>query len=230
MFKSLLKFSPVFVRFSNEIPDGATISYDVYCIAIARAAKEKKTVVIDRRRHTCAGGNYFVGCTKIPKKEITDVYVNKEFVFPDKTCAGKFLGCVKRNTKCSRYIVFSPSDAAADTVIGITNAANAGRLLGLQAYLGEFYVDILPAAPTCASIFRPLIRTKTIHVNFIDYFDRYHQAKGFFSDDELILSMSYQLYKRLKSVYSKSPHGSKQIFEFALLKQTSVQDNLRFDI
>jgi len=222
MINSLFTYQPIFISFADSITDGKESSRDLYCTAIARSIKTHKEVIIDCHQHLCAGGNYFLGDKEIPEEKIADIYINKEHVFPNTACTKKFLKRIERNPNSSSFLIFSPKVDNAQVVIAITNAANIGRLLGLQAYLSEFKVDVFSATTTCSCIFRPLIQKDCMHINFIDYFDRYHQAKGMFTDNEILVSMSYELYRKLQYVYEKSPQGSMKIHDVEIFTVDSL--------
>lgn len=209
MIQSLFQHRLVSVRFIDRIPKSEKISNDLYCSAIARSIKTGKKIVIDCRRHLCAGGNYFVGGIPIGQKDIVDVYVNKEFVFRDKEIACDFIKRAGRNVCVRRYVVFEPFKNRADVIVGIANAEQISRILGLASYSGNFGVDIVPAISTCSSLFRPLLESQKIHINFIDYFDRHLQCPGFFDSNDIIVSMSPQMFRAVRRAYSLSPHGKK---------------------
>ncbi len=199
---------PVSVRFLNRISKGEKLSQDLYCTAISRCAKKGKKVIIEVEKHRCSGGNYFVGNSDVDAEEIGDVYIDKEKVFGNKRDLGKFLRLAGRNPVKSKYVVFEPGiSEKADVVVLLLNPDDAGRILGMNAYLGNFEVDIVPAISTCASLYRPLIKKKAIHVNFIDYFDRKYQCKGFFEKSELIVSMTLGIYKKMSKIFVQTSHG-----------------------
>lgn len=208
----LFKYNLVNVRFVDQLVKNEKVTGDLYCAALARSVKKGKKVVIDCRQHKCAGGNYFVGGAKVSRSEIEDVYVNKEFVLKDAKAVGSFLKAVGRNPVNSRYVVFDPVKDVVDiddssVVLGIANAENVGRILGLIAFEGEFSVDVVPGISTCAALYRPLVKSKTVHLNFVDYFDRNYQCKGFYEDSEIVVSMDGKIFKHLNSVYLRSAHG-----------------------
>lgn len=213
MLHTLATSRPVFIRFTNTLQKGERVSDDLFCTALARCAKRNKKIIIDCRRHPCAGGNYFVSRKHLSQRFLEDVYIKKESVFQRKEDLKDFLRLAQQNPKPSRYIIFEPSfSAKAEIVIFFTDAAGAGRLLGLGAYRGQFSVDVVSAISTCASLFRPRIRKNVLHLNFIDYFDRYYQCKNFFRDEELLVSMHVGFYKKLQKIYARSSHGKKKPF------------------
>lgn len=209
MKKLMHSIKTVSVRFLNRINRGEKLSQDLYCTAISRCAKKGKKVIIEVDKHRCSGGNYFVGNSDVDAEEIEDVYMNKEKVFRNKRDLGRFLKLAGRNPVKSKYIVFEPKiNEKTDVVVLLLNPDDAGRILGINAYAGGFEVDIVPAISTCASIYRPLIKKNAIHVNFIDYFDRKYQCRGFFEKSELIASMPLKIYKKMYKIFEQTSHGS----------------------
>jgi uncharacterized protein (DUF169 family) len=118
------------------------------------------------------------------------------------------LNKVQRNTKKSKYILFEPRlNLEADVLLFFMNPSQVGKTLGLSAYEDEIKIDIIPALSTCAAIFRPLLRPNTIHINFVDYFERELQAREFFKKEELLLSMTPEIFQKIIEAQKKSPHG-----------------------
>lgn len=209
------------VTSGSKVSDEDKISDDLYCTAIGRAIKKGKKIIIDCRRHRCDGGNFFVGGKEVPIREIHDVYVKKENVLSGEGGVRDFLSACGRNPRKSKYLVLerlgdsyldenkalNRAMKESDIVLGIMRADNIGRLLGLAAYLGIFNVDVVPAISTCSALYRPYLKPNLIHINFIDYFDRKYQCKGYFEEDEVLISMSSGLFKRISDVYEKSSHG-----------------------
>lgn len=211
MFYTLATSRPVFIRFTNTLQKGERVSDDLFCTALARCAKRNKKIIIDCRRHPCAGGNYFVSRKPISQRELENVYMRKESVFRSKVDLRIFLKRSGQNPKPSRYIIFDPVfSQKAEVILFFVSPAAASRLLGLSAYLGKFSVDIVPAVSTCASLFRPRLHRDALHLNFIDYFDRFYQCKGFFRNTELLVSMHMRLYRKLQKAYARSSHGKKK--------------------
>ncbi|MBU1911262.1 DUF169 domain-containing protein [Patescibacteria group bacterium] len=208
MLLNLTNYRPVSVHFCNELPSGSIITEDEISVCLAKSAKNGQDLAINCRRGRFSAGSYFAEKEDIPIEDILDVYVKKERVFKDNKSTYEFLYKVGRNPIDCTHITFSSRiKSDADVVLLIANASQAGRLLGLSGYIGKFIVDIIPAAPTCAAIFRPLIEPNRIHLNLIDYYDREHQAKGKFKEDEMLISMKPKIFEDLKKAYSKSPHG-----------------------
>jgi uncharacterized protein (DUF169 family) len=214
------KFFPckfIGVRFTDKLTKKESAinqkaSDELYCTAIAKTIKHHGIIVIDTLRHKCAGGNYFVGNKYCPLKEIADIYMNKECIFQSQNNLKTFLKKTGRNPIKSRYIIFEPSiiRKTAKIVIIVTTPDIAGRIIGLAAYTGHLTPDIIPAASTCSAIFRPLINPQSVHVNFIDYFDREYQCKNMYGKNHLMTSMTAELFKTLVKSYPKSCHGCKK--------------------
>ncbi len=208
MMPPLTHYRPVSLRFSGTLPPDYSLTEDEVSNAIARAAKCGMNIAISCRRKRYSAGSYFACHRTIPRSEIVRTYVEQEHVFPDAQTAHAFLDTVQRSPVRSSYILFAPEIADdADVIILIVQAAQASRILGLSGYLNGFVVDVIPAAPTCAAIYRPLIEPERIHVNFIDYFDREVQAKGFYDPGELLVSMTPVLYRELLDAAERSAHG-----------------------
>jgi uncharacterized protein (DUF169 family) len=189
---------------------------ELYCTAIAKAAKSDKIIIIDTQKHKCTGGNYFVGRQNAGPKEIADAYINKECVFSSRNHLKAFLAKTGRNPIKARYVIFEPRMNPAkipkktEIILMVVTPDIAGRIIGLAAYNGHLSPDIIPAASTCTALFRPLIKPESIHVNFIDYFDREYQCKGLYSKTKLIISTTPELYAELVKIYPKSCHGGKK--------------------
>jgi uncharacterized protein (DUF169 family) len=208
MIEKLFKYRPIYVSFVDEIDETSESIGGFYCKNIGESIKKNKKIIVDGKKQKCSGGNYFLGNIDVPLKDILDVYVNKEKVFKCSDVTDCFLKTVKKNPLKKRYIVLDPRiSEEAKIVIGIVNAFQASKILGLAAYDEKFGVDIVPAISTCSCLFRPLIEKNKIHVNFIDYFDRYYRAKGVFDDNEFIISMDIKIFHYLNDNYNNSPHG-----------------------
>jgi uncharacterized protein (DUF169 family) len=208
------------IRFTNELTEKELIIMqknpnELYCTAIAKAVKLNKIMVIDTRRHKCAGGNYFVGNQNYPLKKIADTYINKESIFPSRNNLTPFLKKTGRNPIKSRYIIFEPitklsPNKKTKVIITVTTPNIVSGIIGLSAYFSTHSPDIIPAASTCTAIFRPLIKPKSIHINLIDYFDREYQCKGLYNKNDLIIGMTPKLFNSLIKTYPKSCHGGKK--------------------
>ncbi|MDD5469179.1 MAG: DUF169 domain-containing protein [Candidatus Peribacteraceae bacterium] len=205
---SLTDHRPVSICFSDTLLPDHRLSEDEVSNAIARTAKCGAALAISCRRKRYSAGSYFACHRTIPRSEIVRTYVEQEHVFPDAQIAHAFLDAVQRSPVRSRYILFTPEITDdADAITLIVRAEQVSRILGLSGYLNRFAVDVIPAAPTCAAIYRPLIEPDRIHVNFIDYFDREIQAKGFYDPGELLVSMTPALYRELLDAAERSAHG-----------------------
>lgn len=221
MIQQLSLYPPVSVRFANRLNKGEHASYELFPTAIARCAKEKTSIIMDCRRHTCDGGNYFMCGKNLSTSTLEDIYIQKEGVFKTSAQLHGFLKKVGRNRTLHRYVIFEPTiTSQTSIVIFITSPAQAGKLLGLSAYLGILNADTIPAMPTCTAIFRPLVRQNRLHLNFIDYFDRDYQCKNFFKDTEMLVSMHIRLFKKLEKIYPRSCHGAKPLECFTIDPQT----------
>ena len=113
-----------------------------------------------------------------------------------------------------RYILFTPLSEEIrkpDVIIFLTTPAQAGRILGVSVYKKLSQPLIMPALSTCASIYAP-IESNRIHLNFIDYYDRYYQGKQngqlLWKDEELIVSMPYGIFKEIIKCIPLSAHGN----------------------
>lgn len=224
MTKQFLPGKFIGIRFTNRLSPGEQKTFsqnpnELYCTAIAKSAKQCKKIIIQTRRHPCAGGNHFVGQKACPFKELADVYINKEHVFQTPAQVKSFLKANGQNPVKTKYLVFEPlkpgsnpglsSKSAPQTILALVSPETAGRMLGLLAHIKQNTVpDIIPAASTCSAIFRPLLKPDSIHINFIDYFDRYYQCRGLYEPTELIISMIPALLIALIKAYAKSSHGS----------------------
>lgn len=202
-------FRPVSVFFRDGRMSACCLTEEEASNAIARVAKERCALSIDCRRRRLSAGSYFACGNALPLCDIVDMYVNTERIFPDEKTVVRFLKKVGRNPLTRRYIHILPHfHSKADVILLVVSPAQASRLLGLQAHDGIFSADIIPAAPTCATLYRPLLIPDRIHVNFIDYFDREQQARGCFEAGELLVSMTPALYRSLCGVHATSAHGA----------------------
>ena len=207
------------VRFANVKPARFKRFQDTVCTALARVLLKKVSTFIDREQgQLCSGGDYFLKISNPSLKEVCKVYVKDEKVFKNEAICKSFL---KKNPKYpnrakKRYILLSPLDKetqAPAVVILLVNPAQAGRILGLSVRQKMKSPLVVPALSTCASIYAPL-EAKQIHLNFIDYYDRYHQGKQkgrlFWLDEELLISMPYATFKEILKAIPISAHGSYQ--------------------
>ncbi len=209
MTKLLTRHHPIAVRFVDVLPRGYATTEDEVSSALAHAAKHGRKIAIDCRRKRFSAGSYFACNYPIPIGEVVRTYVRREHVFPDAATARAFLSAVGCNPARSRYILLAPASMRkADVIILLVHAAQGGRILGLAAHCGHLSADVVPAAPTCAALYRPLLKPGCIHVNFIDYFDRDSQARGCFAEGEFLVSMIPAVYKQLCAIARYSAHGT----------------------
>jgi len=205
-FSALTHARPVSVRFCNE--SACPLTQEEVSVAIARVAKEGKSLAIDCRRKRCSAGSTFACSNATTLEELVSIYIDGEHVFPDRRLLERFLRTVRKNPKALAFVECTPGvQNIADVIVLFVRPDAASRLLGLSAYLGRLSVDVIPAAPTCAALFRPLIVPDCLHVNFVDYFDREYQAPGLYAKEELLLSMTPMLYRALEEAFEHSAHG-----------------------
>ncbi len=214
--RKVLKINNIIsVRFVNAKPGYYKQYQDTACTALARSLKNKKYVFIDRKYgQLCSGGNYFLNITNSPKKEICDIYIKDEKVFNNNKVCLSFLNKVSNCPKIKRYILFSPLEGETkkpDIVIMLVKPSQASRLLGLSVFKKMNYPSIIPAAPTCLSIYEPLLSNK-IHLNFIDYYDRYFQGKMnkkyIWEENEMIISLTFAQFHKILENFDKSSQGA----------------------
>lgn len=203
------------IRFSDRKLDYYRQYKDTVCTALARVLKTKTQVFIDRKYgQLCPGGNYFLNITKYSEKEICDTYVKDEKIFNNNTACFSFL---KKMSKCpeqkKRYILFSPLEKEVkkpDIIILLLNPSQAGRILGLSVFKKMGCPNVIPASPTCFSIYAPLISNQ-MHLNFIDYYDRYYQGKqngkSIWDDGEMLVSLTFSMFSNIIKSIHLSPHG-----------------------
>lgn len=93
----------------------------------------------------------------------------------------------------------------------LASPSQVGRIIGLSVFEKFSEPVIVPALSTCASIYAPF-GTNKIHLNFIDYYDRYYQGKQagklLWDDNQMIVSMSSKVFGGIIKNISKSAHGS----------------------
>lgn len=216
--KKYLKIEKIIsIRFSDTKAANFDKFNDTVCTAMARSFENSTLVFIDRKNgQLCPGGDYFLDITHPPIKEICDVYVKDEGVFRNNSVCSVFLKNLPRYPTAAkkRYILFTPlvkENKRPDTIMLLANPAQAGRILGLSVYKKMSYPSIIPASPTCASIYAP-VESNKIHLNFIDYYDRYYQGKqkgrSLWKDSDLIISMPFSIFKEIIKSIPLSAHGS----------------------
>jgi len=218
-FKNILKINNriIGVEFTRKKYTNYNHFRDTTCTALARAIIKNTMVIFDNKKfpQLCSGANYFFKLSKINNNKVCDVYVKEEHVFADKKTCNFFLNNLPKlpNELKNKSIVikpFKPGDKP-QVIILLINPAQAGRILGLLNYDQYKTVKIHPNQPTCLSIFAPLI-TKEPHCNFIDYYDRYYQGringKKIWPENKMIVSITFNNFKKILNNLDKSPHGS----------------------
>lgn len=229
-----LSYEPISVRFSDSIsanisckPDGSFYC-DTACTALCRCFKQNKVLVIAPENNCqnvpaqpCAGANFFLKLSQmpIPEEEARQVYVETEQVFRDEQICQNFLQKISTSPISikEKFIVLSPlSQEIGDSqiIIFLVNASQASKILGLSVCQNYQAPEIISAAPTCIALYLPLINNR-IHVNFIDYYDRYHQGKQkngelIWQENELVISMTFELLQVMLKDINYSPHGNFQ--------------------
>jgi uncharacterized protein (DUF169 family) len=212
--------SIVSIRFSNKKSNRYKIFQDTACTALARSLKDKRLVYLDRKQgQLCAGGNYFLDFKKCSDKEVCDVYIKKEKVFSNQVVCKDFLQQVKKykNNIKSKYILLSPLDKEVnkpDVVALLVNPAQASRIIGLSIFNKLQEPIVSPAGPLCLDIQAPFYSNR-LHLNFIDYFDRYYQGKQggrlIWEDGEMMIFCNYRIFCELLNNLDNSPHGGYKI-------------------
>lgn len=205
------------IRFSNTITTDFIKYQDTACTALARSLNKDVLTYIDRKKgQLCSGGNYFLGITHPPKQEIYEVYVKQEKVFKNNMFCNNFINKIPKypNLAKKRYILLTPlikETKEPKVIMLLVNPAQTSRILGLSAYQSPTPLLIIPALSTCASIYAPLADQK-IHLNFIDYYDRYYQGKQkgrlFWKESNLIISLPFNIFKKIISNLPHSAHGN----------------------
>jgi uncharacterized protein (DUF169 family) len=210
----------VSIRFCNKKANKYVQYKDTACTALARSLKKKKCLFLDREKgQSCSGGNYFLGIKNCSKKEVCDVYVKDECVFKNNNVCTCFLDKLPTypDQAKKKYILLTPlekEEQRPDVIILLANPAQVGRLLGLSVFDTMQCPEIIPAGSTCLALFAPLVSQK-IHLNFIDYYDRYYQGnqQGNFiwKETEMLVSLSYDQFVGIIHSIQRSPHGAKRI-------------------
>jgi len=206
----------VSIRFSDTKPKRYKKFQDTACTAIVRCIKKKALTYIDRKTgQLCPGGNYFLKITHPPNKEVLDTYVKNERMFKNnKVCADflKKLPAYPEKAK-KRYILISPltkEEARPDLVLLFATPAQASRILGLYIYKRTSRITVIPGQPTCAALYAPLT-SKKIHLNLIDYYDRYYQGKqnekSLWKDSQMLISIPFRLFEEIIATIPISAHG-----------------------
>lgn len=218
IIKKYLKIKKIIsIRFSNTKTTNFKKYNDTACTALARSFKNNIYAYIDRREgQLCSGGDYFLDIAHPSKKEICEVYVKDEKIFQNNTTCNAFIKNLPKYPTAAekRYILFTPlikERNKPDVIMFLANPAQASRILGLSVYKKMSYPSIMSALSTCASIYAPL-ESDSIHLNFIDYYDRYYQGKQkgrlLWKDSDLIISMPFSMFKEIIRCIPLSAHGS----------------------
>lgn len=216
--KKCLKIEKIIsIRFSSRKTFAFNKFRDTACTALARSLRSDILTYIDRKSgQLCPGGNYFLNITHPSTKEICAVYVEDEKVFANDLICSNFIKKLPKYQAVAkkRYILFTPlvkENNKPDVVLFLANPAQTGRILGLSVYKKMSYPSVMPALPTCASLYAPIEGNK-IHINFIDYFDRYHQGKqngrSLWKDSNLIISMPFGIFEEIIKYIPMSAHGN----------------------
>lgn len=212
--------SIISIRFSNTKTVNFNKYKDTACTALARSLKNNILTYIDRKSgQLCPGGNYFLGISKLSKQEVCDVYVKDERVFKHHNACFSFLDEMPKYPMQAdkRYVLFTPLEKEKnkpEVVVMLATPAQASRVLGLSAFKKMRQLSVLPAISTCVSIYAPLI-SRQIHLNFIDYYDRYYQGrqgrKLIWKDKEMLISLPYSLFFDIIKHIPFSAHGSYKV-------------------
>lgn len=205
------------IRFSDAKTNNFKKYRDTACTAIIRCLTINTPTYIDRQKgQLCPGGNFFLAISPVTKKELHDTYITNEKVFESKPACNDFLNKIPRYPQSAnkRYILFSPlaqEREKPDVIMLLANPAQAGRILGLSVYKKMSQPSVVPALSTCASIYAPLA-SNSIHLNFIDYYDRYYQGvqhgRNLWKDSQCIISMPYTKFADILRSIPLSAHGS----------------------
>jgi len=205
------------IGFSNTKSNQYIKFKDTACTALLRCFQNNTLTYIDRKTgQFCPGGDYFLDINNISPEEVNDVYVKNEKVFQNNIICNKFIKNLPNypDVAKTKYILFTPlakEKNKPDVIIMLANPSQAGRILGLSVYEKFSQPLILPALSTCASIYAP-IESGKIHLNFIDYYDRYYQGKqkglSLWKDSDLIISMPFGIFEEIIRHIPLSAHGS----------------------
>jgi len=218
-FKKVLKIKyPILgIYFLNSIPLRAKHYQDTACTALVRSFLKNETVFFGAKSHQqlCSGANYFLKLSKTNYNEALDVYIRQEHVMKNKNIGRKFLKSLPKFPDYIRnkFIVINPFRAnnKPKIIVLLLTPAQAGRIIGLLNYADYKEIKISPNQSTCMAFFAPLA-TGLPHINFIDYYDRYHQGriagKNIWPEDKMIVSLSFKQFKDVLYNFNKSPQGS----------------------
>ncbi|MDP2951615.1 MAG: DUF169 domain-containing protein, partial [bacterium] len=218
-FKKILKIDDeiIGVKFTTKPLSGCTPHRDTACTAIARTIFKKEGTVFDAKTfpQACQGANYFLKLSNIKDSDVYNSYINQEKIFSNKKTCQLFLKNLPKlpafsKNKFINIKIFNFNDNPCIAIL-LANPAQAGRILGLLNHKRYRVVEIYPNQPTCLSLFAPLV-TKTIHCNFIDYYDRYYQGRNnkklIWPKQKMIISIRNQEFKEILNNLNKSAQGS----------------------
>lgn len=204
------------IYFTDKKPVNLKKYKDTACTALARCFFQKEKVFFDAKYNPqlCPGADYFLKLKKIKNSEAIDVYVKKEHVFQNRNICKSFLSGLPQFPKHlkNKFIIIKPLNIKENPkiIILLLNPAQVGRIIGLANYNKYKKIETYPNQPTCLAFFAPLV-TKNLHINFLDYYDRYHQGrinnKNIWPENKMIVSMSYSDFKIILTNLEKSPHG-----------------------
>src|SRR3989344_1879535 len=205
------------IFYYSKLPKKGKSFRDTACTALARSFLTKETLFFNAKEYPqlCLGASYFFKLAPISDRETIDVYINKERVFKSKNVCEEFIKNLPKFPKSlkNKFIIIKPLEAKdkPSVVMLLVNPAQAGRILGLINYYQYKKVEILPSQPTCLAFFAPLV-SKNIHINFLDYYDRYYQGKVggryIWPEGKMIVSIKYSDFRVIVANLKKSPHGS----------------------
>lgn len=219
-FKKTLEINDIIsVSFIKKLDSDIQFYKDTACTALARAIFSKKIVVFDaiKNPQLCPGAMYFMKSASIPDQQAIDVYVKKEKVFNNDTTCMKFLKKIPQfpSRLTNKFIQLKPFSLKdlPDVIIFLITPAQTGRILGLLNHDDFKQIIIIPNQPTCIALFAPLV-SNNVHINFIDYYDRYYQGKienqYLWPENRLLVSMKYKDFMRILKNFNNSAQGSYQ--------------------
>ncbi len=222
-FKKIFKIDyPVLgIHYINDLPKNSKHYKDTACTALARAFINKETLFFDAKEYPqlCPGADYFLKLSKIKDNEAIKIYTKKEHIFQSINTCKKFIKSLPKFPKSfqNKFIVIKPFEIkdTPQVIVLLVNPAQAGRIIGLANYNKYKKIDIIPNQSTCLSLFAP-IALKSIHINFIDYYDRYYQGKinniNIWPENKMIISLELEQFNDILNNIDKSPQGNlKQI-------------------
>lgn len=217
-FKKCLKINQIVgVYFSKIPPVNAENHRDTACTALARCFLNREAVFFGPQKNIqlCPGAVYFFNFKKKNDSEAIDTYVKDEHVFKNSEICKVFLKNLPKipGSLKNKFVLIKPinRNEKPSVIILLVNSAQAGRIIGLSNYDNYKKIEINPNQPTCISLFAPAATNK-LHINFLDYYDRYYQGnikgKNIWPDDKMIISMRYSDFEEILNNLAKSPQGS----------------------